>query len=249
LNIEAKDIPDLLPEFFTARCLADPFYDDVVIIVVDPGDKEAELLKKFATLMGKGDKRGVALLLLPVDNAEDDLENKGNGPLKLTIVFQVWENRQINKSIQGTGKSGYKVARHTFALFKHYAVQGLCKLLVPDKPAIQRVAPPEGEDKKLRGWGISFIAREDDVYVTPKTGLPAFTPRTGATATVAIACPTDGAEIYFTKDGTPPVKDNAGAELYTGPIAVPAEGFTLFACAYVEGHYPSDTISSTFTAP
>ena len=245
MSVEIQDLPDLLPEFYFARAASDPYYKDIYILIVDPGDTENDILKKLATKLGAGGLRGVALFILPVDHADDDEKNNPGGPLKMNVVFQVWENRQINTSATGTQKNGYAVARYTYNLFKHYSVRGLCKLLVPDSPAIQRVVPPAGMEKKLRGWGISFTGREDIATQVAKVGLPVFTP--GAAATVTIACPTAGAEIYFTLDGTPAAKTNPAAQLYAGPINIPAEGCTLFAGAFLDGSFPSDTISSTFT--
>ena len=249
--ILARDIPDVLPGFFAARVLGDSFYEDVYVLVVDQGDKENELLKKFATKLGKDGKRGVALLIQQIDHAEDDEGSPADGPLRLAISFQAWEDRQINLSTSGTKKSAYQVIRHTLALFKGFTVQGVCKLLVPEKPALQRVPAPTGS--KLIGWGLSFTGREDENFVTPKVERPAFTPARGATATVAIACATAGAAIWFTTDGTPPTptaQDAAStATLYAAPIVVPDGGCTIFAQAVKADHFPSSIISATFTKP
>ncbi len=245
-DILDQDIPDLLPAFYAARLNGDSYYDDIYILIVDPGDTEADILQKLATKLGKGGKRGVAVLILPIDNAEDiEPDNRSSGPLKLTVTFQVWENRQINKSSAGTGKNGFGVAVHTRELFKHFSVRGVAKLLVPGKPAIQRVAPPVGTEKKLRGWGINFTAFTDTNFVIEKVALPVFTPARGVTATAAIACGTAGAAIYYTTDGSAPDKTKT---LYAAPVDI-TEATTIFAAAFLDGDFPSDTISATFTNP
>ena len=243
-SILSSDIPDVLPEFYAARMASDPYYDDIYVLVVDPGDTENDILKKLATKLGADGKAGVAVFILPIDHADDDQKDNPGGPLKMNVIFQVWENRQINKSVNGTGKNGYGVARHTYDLFKHFSVRGVCKLLVPDQPAIQRVVPPAGMEKKLRGWGISFTGREDIAVIIPKVGLPVFNPARGAAANVTITCPTPGAAIYYTLDGTPPDRTKI---LYAGPIAVPAGSTTIYAVAFLADNFPSDTISATFT--
>lgn len=244
-SIEAQDIPDQLVQFFKARAESDPFYQDIVILVIDDGDVESDILQKLATLLGKDNKIGVALFILPINVANDTIENAATGPLLLDIGFQVWENRLINKSTKGTKKSGYSVARHTQALFKGFSVKGLIKLLVPSRPAIEKVPPPLG--KKLKGWGINYTGREDDNFITPKVDLISFAPRSGVAATVVISCPTPGAAIWYTTDGTPPAPDYGTSTLYTVPINVPDAGFTIFASASLANYFDSNTISATFT--
>ena len=58
---------------------------------------------------------------------------------------------------------------------------------------------------------------------------------------VQIASATDGAAIWFTTDGSyprpvvPGDEEKNSSQLYAGPIAIPAGGFTVRACAYIEG--------------
>jgi len=242
VNIVAQDIPDVLPEFFLARANADDYYDDVVILIVDPGATESDLQTKLATLLGKDGKIGIALFILPIDTANDNDGSPSVGPLRLNIGFQVWENRLLNTSSAGTNKTGYNVARHTFELFKGFSVQGVCKMLVAEKPAIERVPPPAG--KKLRGCGLNFSGREDDGFVIEKVAPVTFTPARGAATTVALASATSGAAIYYTTDNSAPGPDKT---LYTAPITVPSGGFTLFAQSSKADCLPSDVRSSTFT--
>lgn len=242
-----SDLPDVLPTFYESRLKSDPYYNDIYLLIVDPGDTETDLLQKLATKLGAGGKRGVAVLIMPIENADDDEIDTPVEALRLAISFQIWENRQINKAVGGTGKNAWGVARHTATLFKHYSVRGLAKLLVPDKPAIQRVPPPAGYEKKLRGWSVNFTGREDVTTRLAKVALPVFTPGKGAASSVQITCPTAGATIYYTTDGTPPGPNENSATAYSAPIPVPAEGLNLFAVAVRDGSFPSDTISAIFT--
>lgn len=245
MSVYAENIPDVLPGFLEARVLADAFYSDIYVLVVNRGDKENDTLKKFATKLGKDGKIGVALLILPVTKASDNNPNYSSGPMDLGVSFQVWEEKQTNESTSGVGKSGWRVARHTYDLFKNFAVQGVVKNLKPVTPAIVDVPPPEG--KKLEGWDITFTALEDHNFVTQGINQPTFSPVSGPAATVQIACTTAGVAIWYTTDGTPPKINGASSTLYAGPINIPAGSTTIFATAFKAGNFPSNTISSTFT--
>jgi hypothetical protein len=94
---------------------------------------------------------------------------------------------------------------------------------------------------------VNFTTREDDNFVTPKVALPAMTPARGVSGTVALACGTASAAIYYTTNGTPPQASNNAAILYTVPITVPPGGFTLFVGAFKTDYFPSNVISASFT--
>ena len=215
--ILAEDVPDVLPQFITARLNGDSFYANIVIVTVDPGDLVQDIQQKLSYLIGKGGKCGVAVLIMPVEMASDTEGNPSVGPLRVVVKFQIWEQRLINQSASGVNIRGYGVARHTFALFKSWSAEGVVKILVPDPTAIEPLAPPEGT--KLRCFGVNFTGREDDNFIVPKVARPSMTPASGAATSVTLACSTAGASIWFTEDSTPPDPNGSatqGGNLVTG---------------------------------
>lgn len=237
----AENLPDVLPLFLAARVAGDVFYQNIFQLIVDPGDTENDLLRKLSVKLGVNGLYGVSIMILPVETASDTAENDATGPLKFDIDFQVWEDRQINESTAGANIRAYTVARHTAALFKKFAVQGVCNLLVPRTPFIKLVPPPATQ-KKLRGFNIAFTAREDDQFVNPKLNRLTLTPASGVSPTVTITSP-DGAPIYYTTDGSAP---DPTKNLYAGPININAQT-TIFAMAIKAGYYPSNVSSGTYT--
>ena len=239
----ARDIPVVLPDFIEAVMLADSYFSDVAVVVIDPTDTEQQVLEKTGALIAKGGKCGVVLFILPIFAAEDRITEPATGPLRLTVQFQTWELRSRKELTDGNTKTAYSVARHAFALFRGRTIGGLAKLFVPDNPVIERATPPEG--KNLRGWQVNFTAQEDDYTVVPKCENVIFSPASGAATTVTISCATASSSIYYTTDGSEPSPTNG--TLYTGAITVPVGGFTLIAQATKTSYFPSNIKSADFT--
>jgi hypothetical protein len=81
--------------------------------------------------------------------------------------------------------------------------------------------------------------------VIEKVGNPSFTPDAGAytqAQNVAITCPTTGALIYYTLDGTAPT---ASSTIYTGAISVSATS-TIKTIAIKSGMLDSDVITAVY---
>ena len=80
-----------------------------------------------------------------------------------------------------------------------------------------------------------------------EVATPTFTPEAGAyhmPTTVEISCETEGAEIYYTLDGTTPSKENG--ILYEEPIEI-SDSTTIMAIAYAECAIESKIAEATFT--
>ena len=81
------------------------------------------------------------------------------------------------------------------------------------------------------------------------TQNPVITPGSGTittpTVTVEITCPTEGAVIYYTLDGTTPTAESTE---YTAPIVI-SETTTVSAIAIVAGGEPSEVVTATYTFP
>lgn len=83
----------------------------------------------------------------------------------------------------------------------------------------------------------------------PKVANVLLIPQTGDfPQTVTITCPTAGAAIWYTTDGSYPSSLNPTATLYSGPIAVSA-ALTVRAAAQLAGRQPGDPAQGVYTAP
>jgi hypothetical protein len=84
------------------------------------------------------------------------------------------------------------------------------------------------------------------VTATPKVAAPVFSPLPGIFPTsrqVSVSCPTDGATIRYTTDGSDPT---ASATIYTGPVLVD-QTTTLKAIAFKTGFAASDIAAGLYT--
>lgn len=95
-------------------------------------------------------------------------------------------------------------------------------------------------------FGLPGIIGTQTRESTTAAATPTATPSAGAVPSgteVVLASTTKGAKILYTLDGTTPSMSSA---VYTGPIAVTA-AVTIKAIAVVEGHDPSNVLSSAYT--
>ncbi len=101
-----------------------------------------------------------------------------------------------------------------------------------------------------QGMTASDIASATYTIVAPpppqKVATPAFDPSSGTftdSVNVTISCPTAGASIYYTTDGSDPDESSV---LYNGQIAI-TQTTTIKARAYKQGMIASDIASATYT--
>ncbi len=118
--------------------------------------------------------------------------------------------------------------------------------------AADYVTVPEGEGYKVTGFvnifGTTLQLVPTEIVKMETVETPVITPATSTldvdTQSIEITCATEGAEIYYTLDGTTPTTDS---ELYTAPI-VPelAESITVKAIAVKDGMVPSAVAEQTY---
>ena len=96
------------------------------------------------------------------------------------------------------------------------------------------------------GYNNSAVATASYTVNTPTVANPTFSPNGGVVDsgdTVTITCATDGADIYYTDDGSTP---SASSTKYTGAITI-TSAKTIKAIAIKEGYNDSSVISKAFT--
>jgi hypothetical protein len=96
-------------------------------------------------------------------------------------------------------------------------------------------------------WSPSSIISRNYV-ITDQVETPEFSPEPGLYTTtqfVSISCATDGAQIYYTTDGSMPTQSS---ELYTAPIEIPLDSqIEINAKAFKEDWTPSEISTATYT--
>jgi len=101
---------------------------------------------------------------------------------------------------------------------------------------------------KARAYKLGMTPSEiiSATFTDIKVAAPVIAPVGGTfegSVSVTISCPTDGAVIYYTTDGSDPTESSTA---YTGPFELTATA-TVKARAYKSGMTPSNIASATFT--
>lgn len=235
--MRTQEIIDRLPYELASRLASDPYFADIPIVVADEGNVQATIAKKQAAITAKGGKWGIAVVVLQIE-ADDESSEVTFGPMRLRPAFQVVEQREQNMSVTGTGKRCRQVSRHIVTAIKSMSLCGLTTGFVCDKPAIEAVPLDKDLAANFIAGQVNFVTYEQSDEVLAQVSAPTLAVVGGA---VQIASATDGAAIWFTTDGSyprpvvPGDEEKNSSQLYAGPIAIPAGGFTVRACAYIEG--------------
>jgi len=238
--MNAIDIIDQLPSEFVARLKTNRFFDDIVVIPAEKGDIASEYAVAQAAIADASGKRGVAVIVLQVV-ADDYSNNLSFGPMVLRPAFQVIENVELNNDDSGTKKSARKVARKIRDVIKGCNLMGLVQDMRTAKPCIEPVQVKDAPSTVI-SYQVSFECLEVSTENLTQVQMPAIDPGTSrATPQVILACATPGAVIWYTTDDSYPVNGTADtfpgstAQQYAGPITIPPDGFTVRACAYLDG--------------
>ena len=232
--ITPEQLFDQVPAELAAWVQCDPIFAQIPVVVAERGNVLAEMERQQAAITSKRGKIGTALIVLPMV-ADDAYDEVGFGPMKLFISFQVIENVELNQGPNGLKLSCRWLARHLVKIVKPLRLGGLTTDFVCDKPCIEpgviKLAASE-----LQSRMVNFYTWEADTEPMAQVASVAFAQ---AGNQVAISCATAGAAIWFTLDESFPGPADAvpgsRAQLYAGPIAVPAAGLTIRACALVPG--------------
>lgn len=240
--IGTLDVIDLLPGELAARIESDDYMQDIPVVVADNGDVMAEYERKTAAFAAKSGKRGLAIVVLPVE-ADDDLPNVALGPMRLRADFQVVELRTLNNH---ESKTAAKVARRLRDVIKTLQLQGLTTEFVPGSPCIRELNLTAQLGESCVAKQVSFVCYEADDEELEVAGTPAFAPVVGPSPAFTLESSTDGADIYYTTDDSYPAPGRPGSAQYLAPVPI-ADTVTVRACAYKSGMIPSQVNRATLT--
>jgi hypothetical protein len=215
-----------------ARLSAEEYFEDVSLFVVRPRSAAEALLlqtKLEEALSGKaftGGKCGVTCTVqMPAATvSEPDLP----GPVfDASIVVRVTENPVINMGATGTGKSAEDVALAVLGALHQCVMENL--VITAAKEALKPQSEGLASGKVV--YDCNFSRR---LTLTPQQKVA----QVSITASgvlpdvgVALACATEGAEIYYTTDGSYPTP---AAGIAYAPFTVTA-ACKVRAAAYLAG--------------
>ncbi|MDD2763486.1 MAG: chitobiase/beta-hexosaminidase C-terminal domain-containing protein [Opitutaceae bacterium] len=221
-----------------ARLAADDFFADIPVILERKGITENDIEVALGSLNQQSGKAGaVAIVLMP------SLRPAGPsapGPeYRVAPAVQVIEMPLINLGDTGTGKFVEQIAARVRQLI-HYWSPG--RGYVFDFAGQDPINAREG----LRSYAVNFLRLGQDDR-GPKVGNVLISPDEGvAPVEVTLSCPTAGAAMWYTLDGSAPTPSNPAAQLYAAPFNV-ATAATLRAAAFAAGLDASNVFQATFT--
>lgn len=214
------------------RLLADPFFDDIAIVVQRKGVTLAEIQRRLTVLNGRGQKAGACVLVLMPGGGSND---QTPGPrLAITQSFIVLVHPELNSKSTGTGKSPEEIALRLLQIF-NFASFGYGAVLHCENDALV----PNDTFDGLVGYQVNLHTFSGETPLPKVAPVTIEATDTKAPATVQLSCATDGAKIWFTTDGSYPSSANATASLYAAQTTLRA-GCTLRTAAERFGLAPSN---------
>lgn len=217
-----------------ARLLADPYFDDIAIVVQRKGVTLADVQRRLTVLNGRGQKAGACVLvLMPGGGVQDQTP----GPrLSIMQSFIVLVHPTLNVATTGTGKSAEEISVRILQLFI-FAHFGYGAVLHCEQDALV----PNDTFDGLVGYQVNFHTFAGE---TPRqrVAAPTIQATSSATpATIQLTCATAAADIWYTTDGSYPASGNAAAMKYTGAFDCSA------ACTVRAGAEADDLAPSNIT--
>jgi hypothetical protein len=234
-----------LPYILSYCLITNAYFDDIVVVVAEKGNLARQIEQAQALISEKQGKRGIAVIVLQV--VGDDMSNTLQfGPMNFYPAFQVIENVELNHDDNGTRKPALAVARKIRDVIKTFNFIGVIQDMRTAKPCIL----PE-DMSELGASTVSYSVH----FQCVETGLTQMTavqlPQIFYTPTqFNLACPTAGAEIWYTLDETFPFNGTADdypeangtgkpstAQLFVAgqPVNIPPGGCYLTCRAYLDG--------------
>ena len=233
--ISALDIIDQLPLELAKRIQSDEYFANIPVVVAEKGNVVRQMEVAQAVMTNKGGNRGVCVVVLQMV-ADDEFTEVNLGPMKLYPTLQVIENVELNNDENGTKKSARKVARRLVEVLKPLRLGGLTTEFVPDKPCLEPGVVPQGTGESLISYLVNFYCFEADAEPLAMVANIGFATVAGQ---LVLSCATPGSRIFYTVDQSfpapPAAVPGSTAQLYGGPIDIPADGYTVRACGYAGG--------------
>lgn len=213
------------------RLLADPYFDDIPVLALNPKETISELQNRINKLAIAG-----TVVIARLRMTHRNLGGVYFDNIEVQVGF--CENRQLNP----TGKAVEDICEFAAALLHDWTPQNLsCPLVLMD-PSIVEVPPETESDRKKRLLAVRLQAQGGLSVTLPKVATPLMN---NAAGTITITCATAGAAIFYRTDGRQPnPRVGSGSVLYTAPFA-PGLGLTVKTKAFLAGYLDSDLAQTT----
>ena len=161
-------------------------------------------------------------------------------------VFVKGKISQIKEVSTSFGNASYYISDDGTETEQLFVYRGFyldnAKFTSADQIAVGDEVVITGKLKEYNGTK-EFDANNNIVSIKSKICAAPVITLDGAVA--SITCSTEGAQIYYTLDGTDPTD---ASQLYKEPVTL-TDGQTIKAIAYCEGLAPSAVVSASYTAP
>jgi hypothetical protein len=240
-NTFLKDLQDAV----LSRLQSVSFFDAIYVYSEQQAfeaDAFNAAIKGYAT--GGTGKGGACVIVKMCKILKDNTQSPAGGRVLVMVQVEVVENELVNRNpTAGTMFTGDQIAVQVYAALKGFKLSNkrMVEALYGDTNIIMPV--PNERDKYLHtlvtlgtGWGMDFDPRVLDPQ--------------GASAGVnvqALSCPTAGAAIWYTTDGSYPSPKNTAAVQYTTPFNITGT-MPVRAIAYKADCLPSNEWGETLTA-
>lgn len=233
---------------FTARLNSLAYFADIEVVSLSAfrdgnrlnpeaiADIEARCQNALAGLNPKNGKAG-AIVRVPLPALTGRNPDVPGPRLDLRLGVEIAVNPLVNFATNGTGKQLSEIALQVIQAGHHYQLPGVASLTA-GKDAFEAGVDAEN------GLLLGVVTLESQLNLDPPASVVQPTCTVGAT--VALACATAGAAIYYTTDGSLPWSGNVTASLYSAPFAVPSAGTDLRAAAYKSGLAGSNVLLRSF---
>lgn len=233
---------------FTARLNSLAYFADIEVVSlsafrdgnrINPEsieDIEVRCQNALAGLNPKNGKAG-AIVRVPLPALVGRNPDVPGPRCDLRLGVEIAVNPLVNFAANGTGKHLSAIALEVLQAGHQYQLPGVASLTA-DSNAFESGVDAEN------GLLIAVVTFKSQLNLDPPASV--LQPTCTVGATVALACATAGATIYYTTDGSLPWSGNATATQYTAPFAVPSAGTDLRAAAYKSGLSGSNVMLRQF---
>jgi len=197
---------------------ADERLGTLPIIYERAGDIQQDISKSLGLIKSVGGKIGACIILLQLQGVNSAKAARG-GQMKARPVFRVLEEPLTNDGKNGFQMPALEICKRLVAVVGLYYAEGLATALTTDDRTIVPVADPLASI----AYEVQFECTEARTVRYDVVAMPTLSVKSGAAPqTVEITCATEGAEIFYTLDGSHPW--NANGTLYTAPVVVGEAG-------------------------
>lgn len=223
-------------EFFAARLAADSYFEDITVLEQRKGVTDSDIETALSVLNTTGGKVGACVIVLMPELRPSEPDSPGPS-YTVRAAMQVITSPIFNDGADGTGKSSEAIAER---------VRQLCHRFNNGTGtwSFAGMEPLEVQPGQVSyAVSIERLALDADL---PRQPLPMIDPEEAAAPQTLTITAAEGAQVYYTTDGSYPWSGNDAATLYSAPFEVGAAA-TVLAVAHKTGFQASNVAEAIIT--